>query len=79
MQILMKLFHAARIARPDLLRANNALGYWVNKWGGECRLDTERLICYCHTYPSCRQYAWTGDAPANISSHLHADVDLAGE
>ena len=75
-RMLMKLLYAARIARPDLLRAINVLGCWCHKWDEECKLDMERLVCYCDTYPLRRQF---GDSPADISPHLYADVDFAGD
>ncbi|MDP7561187.1 MAG: Ty1/Copia family ribonuclease HI, partial [Planctomycetota bacterium] len=79
MRVLMKLLYAARIARPDLLRAINALGAWIHKWDEECEADLHRLMCYLWSSPERRQYAWVGDPKEAISAHLFADADFAGD
>ena len=45
-KVLMKIYHAARMGRFDLLRAVNALGSRITSWTKLCDEKLRRLVCY---------------------------------
>ena len=47
--LLTKVVWAARLARPDLLRAVNHLATKVTKWTPKCGVMTRRLMGYTQT------------------------------
>ena len=48
-KVLMKILFAARMARPDLLRATQSLASRVTKWSIECDIALHRLVSYVHS------------------------------
>ena len=48
-KVLMKILFAARMARPDLLRATQSLASRVTKWSIECDIALHRLVAYVHS------------------------------
>ena len=75
--ILMKLLYAARLARPDLIRAVCFLARECTKWTAECDRALHRLMCYVHSSYALRLEGWVGDAQ-HCSFHVYADADFAG-
>ena len=75
----MKLLYAARMARLDLLRAINHLACFITKWDTECDKRLHRLMCYVHSSLDLKQLGWMGDTLDDISIHLYADADFAGD
>ena len=45
-KVLMIILFAARMARPDLLRATQSLASRVTKWSVECDIALHRLVSY---------------------------------
>ena len=45
-KVLMKILFAARMARPDLLRATQSLASRLSKWSVECDIALHRLVAY---------------------------------
>ena len=45
-KFLMKVFYAARVCRPDLLRAITSLACTMTKWSADCDRRLHRLMCY---------------------------------
>ena len=54
-KILMKVLYAARMARPDLLRATCYLATRITKWTAQCDKMLYRLMCYIYStsMPCC--------------------------
>ena len=50
--IIMKVIWAARLARPDLLRAVNHLATKVTKWTSKCDSMMCRLMGYIQKHPA---------------------------
>ena len=49
-QVVMKIFYAAREARPDLLRAVGHLTRFLTRWTKECDRRLHRLVEYVSTH-----------------------------
>ena len=78
-KVLMKVLYAARYARFDLLRAICHLAQYITKWDEHCDKRLYRLMCYIHSTYHYRMTGWVGDEAKNISPHLFADADFAGD
>ena len=78
-KVLMKVLYAARFARQDLLRAVCQLARHITKWTEECDRRLYHLMCYVHSTYHLRMTGWIGDAWHNVSPHLFADADFAGD
>jgi hypothetical protein len=77
-RVLMKVLYAARMARPDLLKAVNSLACLVAKWDEGCDARLHRLVCYINSTAGMKQLAWVGDPPSSWLLQLYADADFAG-
>ena len=75
----MQLLYAARYARFDLLCAVSKLAQRIVTWDARCDAALYRLICYVNTTLSWRQIGYVGDALQDVSLHLYADADFAGD
>merc|ERR1711893_367340 len=68
-KVLMKVFYAARVCRPDLLRAITFLACTMTKWSADCGRRLHRLTCYANSTQDNVQVAWIGD-PLKDLRHL---------
>ena len=75
----MKLLYAARMARPDLLRAVNFLATQVTRWTRRCDAQLHRLMAYVHYSQSDCQVGYVGDAIPDCRLALFSDADFAGD
>ena len=78
LKVIMKVFFAARFARPDLIRACTHLALYVTKWDHRCDQTFHRLMCYIHSTLGWRMIGWSGDELEDVQPHLFADADFAG-
>ena len=78
LRVIMKVFFAARFARPDLIRACTHLALYITRWEERCDTKVHRLMCYISSTLKWRHMGWTGDAVEDITPHLFADADFAG-
>ena len=76
--ILMGVLYAARVARPDLLRATQALASYLHTWTDECNDGLFRLMCYVWFTLHHRQICWIGDDINDIGIGVSADANFAG-
>ena len=74
--LLMKVLWAARLARPDLLRAVNHLATKVTKWTSKCDSMMGRLMGYIQNTLHLRMIGWVGDSREQLFPHFCADADL---
>ena len=74
----MKVFYAARVCRPDLLRAITFLACMMTKWSADCDRRLHRLMCYVHATRGQVQVGWIGDDIRDLRMHLYSDADFAG-
>ena len=74
----MKILYAARMCRPDLLRAIGHLACFITKWAPEHDRRLHQLMCYIHTTSHLRMLGWVGDDIGTICPHIFSDADLAG-
>ena len=51
----MKILYAARMSRPDLLRAVSHLACFVTKWDEQCDLRLNRVVSYIQQTLHLRQ------------------------
>jgi len=78
-KILMKILYAARMARPDLLRATCYLATRITKWTPQCDRMLYRLVCYIHSSLDYFLHGWVGDDPQKLELCLYTDADFAGD
>ena len=78
-KVLMKILFAARMARPDLLRATQSLASRVTKWSIECDIALHRLVAYVHSSTKVYMEGFVGDSFDDCQLWLFADADHAGE
>jgi hypothetical protein len=78
-KILMKILYAARMARPDLLRATCYLATRITKWTPQCDKMLYRLVCYIHSSLDYFLHGWIGDDPQKLELCLYTDADFAGD
>ncbi len=74
----MKIFYAARMARPDLLRAIGHLSCYLSRWTPECDRRLHKLVCYVNSTLDHRLVGWVGDEVDDIRLHMYTDADFAG-
>ena len=74
----MSVMWAARMARPDLLKAVQALACFLAHWDRHCDKAIHRLFCYINCTYHHRHTAWIGDDMSSLSLHVYADADFAG-
>ena len=78
-KILMKILYAARLARPDLLRATCYLATRITKWTEQCDKMLFRLMCYINSSLDACLHDWMGDPPDKVELCLYTDADFAGD
>ena len=78
-KVLMKILFAARMARPDLLRATQSLASRVTKWSIECDIALHRLVSYIKSTTDVYMEGFVGDSFDDCQLWLFADADHAGE
>ena len=57
---LMQMMRAARMARPDILRALSFLARCLTKWDEDCSKRLRRLMSYVDSTVTFRMHAWRG-------------------
>eukprot|EP00969_Alexandrium_andersonii_P264796 11703685-Alexandrium_andersonii.AAC.1 len=62
----MKVLYAARMARPDLLKAVCSLASNVNRWTSTDNERSHRMMCYIYQHRDLRLVGWCGDSPGNL-------------
>jgi hypothetical protein len=77
-RVLMKIPHAARMARFDLLRAVGGLACFLTKWTMERDARLCRLAGYFQTTKHFKMRGRVGDEPRDLGLHFFADADFAG-
>ena len=77
-KILMKILHAARLARWDMLRAVDHLACFCTWWATECDRKLHRLVSCLNETKSVKTIGWVADDLKGISLDLFADADFAG-
>ena len=77
--LLMTVLWAARLARPDLLRAVNYLATKVSKWTSKCDSMMHRLMGYIQATLHLRMIGWIGDSLDKLFPHFFADADFAAD
>ena len=77
--LLMKVLWAARLARPDLLRAVNHLATTVTKWTSKCDSMMSRLMGYIQNILHLRMIGWVGDSREELFPHFSADAEFDGD
>ena len=75
----MTVLWAARLARPDLLRAVNYLATKVSKWTSKCDSMMHRLMGYTQATLHLRMIGWIGDSLDKLFPHFFADADFAAD
>ena len=78
-KVLMKVLYAARYARFDLLNTVCYLAQYDTKWDEACDRRLYWLMCYINSTLHYRMTGWVGDDIADVSPHLFADADFAGD
>lgn len=76
--VLMGVLYAARMARPDLLRATQALASALHSWTRDCDQQLYRLMCYVSHTLHHRQICWIGDSFNDLGPGCSADANFAG-
>ena len=74
----MKVLYAARVARPDLLRATCMMARRVTKWDADCDRRLHRIMCYINCTKDLVQTSYCGDEMDDIKLALFCDADFAG-
>lgn len=69
-RVLMKVLYAARMARPDLLKAIKSLVRKVTRWGVVCDAKLHRLMCYVQNSVDAVQVGWVGDEVSSYTPPL---------
>ena len=81
--VLMRVLYAARIARFDLLRPTVCLARKLTRWTSTCDKELLRLMSYVKYSTSDEKdialYGYIGDDPKDLSLHIYADADFAGD
>ena len=77
--LLMKVLWAARLARPDLLRAVNHLARKVSKWTSTRDSMMSRLMGYTQATLHLRMIGLIGDSRDHFFLHFFADAKFAGD
>ena len=77
LKILMKILYAARMARPDILRATCMLARRVSKWCPDSDRRLHRLVSYLSSTREAQQHAYVGDTFADCRLAQFCDADFA--
>jgi len=77
-RVIMKVMYAARMARPDLIRAISFLARFLTKWSDDLDKRLHRLMSYVHHSYAYRMYAWAGADQGECSLDVYSDSDYAG-
>ena len=77
-RVVMKVLYAARLARPDILRAVNGLARHLMKWTQEQDDDLNQLMSYLLCSQDKLFTGWVGDHFDDIAPYLFTDADYAG-
>lgn len=77
-RVLMKVLYAARMARPDLLKAMNSLARMMTRWDALRDAKLHRLMCYVYSSVDKVQVGWVGDEVSSFAPHLSSDAEFAG-
>ena len=75
-RVIMKVIDAARMARPDILRAVCALASSVNRWTEYDTQALHRLMCYIKSSNDVRQVGWCGDDVSRLTLDVYAEADF---
>jgi hypothetical protein len=78
-KVLMKVLYAARVARPDLLRATCMMARRVTKWDADCDRRLHRFMCYINCTKHHVQTSYCGDRMDDLKFALFCDADFAGD
>ena len=73
----MQVLFAARMARPDLLKAINYLARRITVWTPLCDKLLHRLMCYIHSTLDLAMISIVGDPVQDLRLQLFADAVLA--
>ena len=77
--VLMQVLFAARMARPDLLKAINYLARRITLWTKLCDRLLHRLMCYINSTLDLAMVSIVGDSQESLQLELYVDADLAGD
>ena len=78
-RIVLKVLFLARISRPDLFGACNALARVVTKWTAACDWRLLRLISYIHCTKHCVTKCMVGDPVTDMKLAVYSDASFAGD
>ena len=80
-KVLMKVLYAARMARPDLLRAVGGLASEVSKWTRASDKKLYKLMCYVDSSKDYVMKGWVSQKTdlGDVFQRLFADADWAGD
>ena len=77
--VLMQVLFAARMARPDLLKAINYLARRITVWTELCDKLLHRLMCYINSTLDLAMVSIVGDPAKDLRLELFVDSDFAGD
>eukprot|EP00969_Alexandrium_andersonii_P318279 14059188-Alexandrium_andersonii.AAC.1 len=75
----MKVLYAARMARPDLLKAVCTLARSINRWTERETKHPLRRTKYVYQQKDWAFVGWCGDRPEDLSLQVFADADFASD
>ena len=75
----MQVLFAARMARPDLLKAINYLARRITVWTELCDKLLHRLMCYINSTLDLAMVSIVGDPAKDLRLELFVDSDFAGD
>ena len=78
-KVLMKCLWAARLARPDVIKAITALSTKVQKWSVNCDKMLYRLMCYLHSTKDYQLFCYVNDPLGDLYLELYVDADFCGD
>jgi hypothetical protein len=76
--IVMKLMFAARVARPDLLRACTGLSSFLSKWKRRHDYQLKRLMSHVAASSKVVLRGFVGDDISQLHLRVYVDSDYAG-
>ena len=72
---LMKITHAARMARVDLLRPVQSLAKFMTKWTRLQDAELHRSVCYISSTKHWKTCGWVGDRVRDTFLQIYSDSD----
>lgn len=78
-KVVLKALYLARMERPDILWAVNALARNVTKWTKACDRRLHRLISYIYTTKHYVQFCYVGDHVEDCVIVMFCDASFAGD